>query len=284
MKKLIVLMTSAAMAAVMTAPVAANDRYRQKPPVVVSPDLSAPWVIQVDPQTGKKVKRRAQAQAQYPVQRQQQRRVNRQKATGIFALFLGNQQEEPRQKRRAAPQPGLVTVLPPEPVQTAALAAPRRKEIRPQLDPKFLPQEVAYDGVGKAGDIVIDGNSKFLYLIQSDGTARRYGVGVGKEGFEWKGTEKITDKKPWPTWRPPAEMIARERANGRILPAVMEGGEANPLGARALYLGDTLYRIHGTNAPWTIGTNVSSGCIRMRNEDVIDLYERVGVGTKVIVL
>ena len=153
-----------------------------------------------------------------------------------------------------------------------------------RLDPKFLPQQVAYDGPGKPGDIVIDSASKFLFLVQANGKARRYGVGVGKEGFGWAGTNPITRKAEWPGWTPPAEMIARERRKGRVLPAHMEGGPANPLGARALYLGDTLYRIHGTNAPWTIGTNVSSGCIRMRNEDVIDLYERVAVGTKVIVL
>lgn len=153
-----------------------------------------------------------------------------------------------------------------------------------QIDPIYLPQQVDYDGVGKPGDIVIDSNDKFYTSSSSGGTARRYGVGVGKEGMGWTRTETVTDKKVWPTWRPPAEMIVREREKGRILPAVMDGGPANPLGARALYLGDTLYRIHGTNAPWTIGTNVSSGCIRLRNEDVVDLYERVDVGTKVIVM
>ena len=112
---------------------------------------------------------------------------------------------------------------------------------------------------------------------------RRYGVGVGKAGFEWAGTNKITRKAEWPSWTPPKEMIARERKKGRELPPFMEGGPANPMGARALYLGSTLYRIHGTNQPWTIGQAVSSGCIRMRNEDVMDLYERVNIGAKVIV-
>lgn len=114
--------------------------------------------------------------------------------------------------------------------------------------------------------------------------ARRYGVGVGKDGFGWTGSHKITNKREWPDWRPPAEMIAREREQGRELPVHMVGGPLNPLGARALYLGSTLYRIHGTNAPWTIGQSVSSGCIRMRNEDVIDLYDRVKVGTNVVVI
>uniref|UniRef100_UPI0028963013 L,D-transpeptidase n=1 Tax=Tianweitania sp. TaxID=2021634 RepID=UPI0028963013 len=146
------------------------------------------------------------------------------------------------------------------------------------------PQMVAYDGGHKPGTIVIDTQSKFLYLVESDGQARRYGVGVGKEDFGWTGSETISNKREWPTWTPPAEMRAREKAKGKILPVTMEGGPANPLGARALYLGSTLYRIHGTNAPWTVGTNVSSGCIRMRNEDVTDLYERVRIGTKVVVI
>ncbi len=151
------------------------------------------------------------------------------------------------------------------------------------MDPVFLPQTVAYDGPEASGTIIIDTNERFLYLVQSNGTAKRYGVGVGKPGFEWAGTHKITRKAEWPGWTPPSEMIEREKAKGRILPIHMEGGPNNPLGARALYLGSTLYRIHGTNAPWTIGRAVSSGCIRMRNEDVMDLYGRVGVGTKVVV-
>ena len=109
-------------------------------------------------------------------------------------------------------------------------------------------------------------------------------MGTGKPGFEWSGTHSISQKKQWPDWRPPAEMITREAAKGHYLPTYMAGGPENPLGARALYLGSTLYRIHGTNQPWTIGRAVSSGCIRMRNEDVMDLYERVGVGTKVVVI
>ncbi|EEZ12896.1 ErfK/YbiS/YcfS/YnhG family protein, partial [Brucella melitensis bv. 1 str. Rev.1] len=138
-------------------------------------------------------------------------------------------------------------------------------------------------GKEKPGTIVIDTASRFLYLVQADGKARRYGVGVGKQGFSWKGTQRISRKAEWPTWTPPSEMIARERKKGRFLPARMDGGINNPLGARALYLGSTLYRIHGTNQPWTIGKAMSSGCIRMRNEDVTDLYERTPVGTRVVV-
>jgi lipoprotein-anchoring transpeptidase ErfK/SrfK len=165
-----------------------------------------------------------------------------------------------------------------------ASAARRAMPAAAVLDPIYLPQTVAYSGSHAPGTIVIDTASRFLYLVGDNGQAKRYGVGVGKEGFGWTGTETVTRKAEWPAWRPPAVMIERERAKGRILPAHMPGGPANPLGARALYLGSTLYRIHGTNQPETIGRAVSSGCIRMRNEDVIDLYTRVKVGTRVVVL
>ncbi len=127
---------------------------------------------------------------------------------------------------------------------------------------------------------MVDTPNKFLYLVEGNGRAMRYGIGVGRPGFTWSGVKSITAKREWPDWTPPAEMIARRPD----LPRHMEGGPENPLGARAMYLGSTLYRIHGSNEPWTIGTNVSSGCIRMRNEDVIDLYGRVNVGTKVVVM
>ena len=151
---------------------------------------------------------------------------------------------------------------------------------RPGLDPRFDKQMVRYDSREKAGTIVIDTRSKFLYLVQGNGTALRYGVGVGRPEFLWVGTKHVTRKREWPDWTPPPEMLVRRPD----LPRHMEGGPENPLGARAMYLGSSLYRIHGSNEPWTIGTNVSSGCIRMRNEDVVDLYERVKVGTKVVVL
>lgn len=161
--------------------------------------------------------------------------------------------------------------------QTAAVQPKRH------VDSIYLPTQVNYNGSQEPGTIIIDTSDRFLYLVQENGTAKRYGVGVGKQGFAWTGTEKITQKKVWPSWRPPAEMIEREKKKGRTLPTFMDGGPSNPLGARALYLGSTLYRIHGTNQPWSIGQAVSSGCIRMRNEDVEDLYTRVGIGTKVIV-
>jgi lipoprotein-anchoring transpeptidase ErfK/SrfK len=148
------------------------------------------------------------------------------------------------------------------------------------FDPRYEKQEVAYGGHEGAGTIVVDTPNKFLFLVQGNGRALRYGIGVGRPGFTWAGTKTISAKKEWPDWTPPAEMLARRPD----LPRHMEGGPENPLGARAMYLGSSLYRIHGSNEPWTIGTNVSSGCIRMRNQDVIDLYGRVNVGTRVVVL
>ncbi len=148
------------------------------------------------------------------------------------------------------------------------------------FDPKFEKQIVEYHGKESAGTIVVDTPNKFLFLIQGNGTALRYGIGVGRPGFTWSGVKQVSAKREWPAWTPPAEMLTRRPD----LPRHMEGGPENPLGARAMYLGSSLYRIHGSNEPWTIGTNVSSGCIRMRNEDVIDLYERVHVGARVIVI
>ena len=164
----------------------------------------------------------------------------------------------------------------------------RRLQQRRNPPAKYNRRTVAVRTNEQPGTIIIDTDRKFLYYITAPNRAIRYGVGVGKEGFEWNGTVAIKRKEEWPSWHPPASMRARERANGRILPAYMEGGPENPLGARALYLfeggRDTLYRIHGTNQPWTIGLNLSSGCIRMMNKDVEDLYARANIGTKVIVV
>lgn len=133
------------------------------------------------------------------------------------------------------------------------------------------------------GSIVVNTPERSLYLVTSTGQARRYKVGVGREGFQWSGNSKIVNKAEWPTWRPPQVMIEREAAKGHMLPDVMEGGPDNPLGARAMYIGGTMYRIHGTNNAGSIGGAVSSGCIRMMNTDVIDLYDRVKVGARVYV-
>lgn len=132
--------------------------------------------------------------------------------------------------------------------------------------------------------IVVNTAERRLYYVMPGGRAVKYGVGVGREGFTWAGTNRVTRKAEWPGWTPPSQMIRREAAKGRKLPAYMPGGPDNPLGARAMYIGSTLYRIHGTNQPWTIGQAMSSGCIRMANEDVVHLYDQVSIGTKVVVL
>jgi lipoprotein-anchoring transpeptidase ErfK/SrfK len=150
----------------------------------------------------------------------------------------------------------------------------------PAVDPIYDRQVVDYRGPEKPGTIIIDSPHFFLYLVMADGKALRYGIGVGRPGFAWSGVKQVSAMREWPDWTPPAEMLARRPD----LPRFMPGGPDNPLGARAMYLGSSLYRIHGSNEPWTIGTQVSSGCIRLRNEDVVDLYGRVKVGTKVIVL
>jgi lipoprotein-anchoring transpeptidase ErfK/SrfK len=166
-------------------------------------------------------------------------------------------------------------------------AAPQRQAYAPDADamryaadPRYVRQIVDYHGEEKPGTVIINTPERMLYLVEPGGKALRYGIGVGRPGFTWAGVKTVTMKKEWPDWRPPDEMLRRRPD----LPHYMPGGPENPLGARALYLGDTLYRIHGSNEPWTIGTQVSSGCIRMRNEDVIDLYGRVPVGTRVIVI
>jgi lipoprotein-anchoring transpeptidase ErfK/SrfK len=193
----------------------------------------------------------------------------------IEFLFGGNQ------AARYAEPPGSTYVQPPEQqyVYTGPAVNPAL-EPRYPIDPKYERQEVIYDGPEQPGTIVIDTPSKFLYLVEPGNRALRYGIGVGRPGFTWSGVHKVSAKKEWPDWVPPAEMLDRQPN----LPHFMAGGPNNPLGARAMYLGNTLYRIHGSNEPWTIGHNVSSGCIRLRNPDVIDLFERVKVGAKVVVL
>jgi lipoprotein-anchoring transpeptidase ErfK/SrfK len=145
---------------------------------------------------------------------------------------------------------------------------------------RFRRQIVNYPTREAAGTIIVDTPNTYLYYVLGNGQALRYGIGVGRDGFTWSGVQTVTRKAEWPAWTPPAEMIARQP----YLPRHMAGGPGNPLGARAMYLGGTIYRIHGTNMPETIGTQVSSGCIRLTNQDVSDLYSRVTVGTKVVVL
>src|SRR6266487_905783 len=148
-----------------------------------------------------------------------------------------------------------------------------------QLDPRFQRQVVFFRSNEPPGTIIVHTSERFLYVVQPGGRALRYGVGVGRAGFQWQGLLKISRKEEWPDWTPPEEMIERQP----YLPRWMAGGPGNPLGARALYLGNTVYRIHGTNQPQTIGSAVSSGCFRLVNPDVVDLYDRIPVGTKVVV-
>ena len=203
----------------------------------------------------------------------------------IEFLFGEGQNQGDRYSQQPAyqqqpPYPSQRPLLPPMEPQQSARQPELSEPGHPAFDPKFEKQLVEYDGKESAGTIVVDTPNKFLYLVQGNGKAMRYGIGVGRPGFTWSGVKQISAKKEWPDWTPPAEMLVRRPD----LPRHMEGGPQNPLGARAMYLGSSLYRIHGSNEPWTIGTNVSSGCIRMRNEDVIDLYGRVNVGAKVVVI
>jgi len=152
-------------------------------------------------------------------------------------------------------------------------------EAEEQLPPEFQRTVVYFRTTEAPGTIIVNTNERYLYVVQGGGRAIRYGIGVGREGFQWQGLLTISRKAEWPDWTPPPEMIARQP----YLPRFMAGGPGNPMGARALYLGHTVYRIHGTNQPQTIGSAVSSGCFRLVNADVIDLYNRIPVGTKVIV-
>jgi len=175
-----------------------------------------------------------------------------------------------------APAGVLVNQVPANRMQASLAPTPMAREIPSD----YLRREVDYPAGHRIGSIVIDTPNHYLYLVTAPGRAMRYGIGVGRPGFTWAGHKTISRKAEWPGWTPPPEMLKRRPD----LPRHMEGGPENPLGARALYLGSSMYRIHGTNEPWTIGQNVSSGCIRMMNDDVIDLYERVPVGAPVDIL
>jgi lipoprotein-anchoring transpeptidase ErfK/SrfK len=207
---------------------------------------------------------------------------------GFIEFLFGDAPQGNRYQRQPAYQPqpdygygGRRMLLPPmDPQQSMRREEQMIDPAQRPLDPMYEKQVVEYHGKESPGTIVIDTPNKFLFLVQGDGKALRYGVGVGRPGFTWSGVKTVSAKKEWPDWTPPPEMLVRRPD----LPRHMVGGPDNPLGARAMYLGSSLYRIHGSNEPWTIGTNVSSGCIRMRNEDVIDLYGRVNVGARVVVI
>jgi lipoprotein-anchoring transpeptidase ErfK/SrfK len=196
-------------------------------------------------------------------------------AIGAIA-FSGPASATPVQLFPFFPAPPMQFAPPP-----AVEAAPSDDEgVVRALPARLKRQIVGYAGREAAGTVIIDTPNTYLYYVLGGGQAIRYGIGVGRDGFTWSGVQQVSKKAEWPDWTPPPEMIARQP----YLPRHMAGGPGNPLGARAMYLGGTVYRIHGTNAPETIGTHVSSGCIRLTNEDVTDLYSRVNVGTRVIVL
>jgi lipoprotein-anchoring transpeptidase ErfK/SrfK len=216
------------------------------PPSLLSPDLNDPWVLQM-----KAGKRKPVLSMPTPTE------------NAVFS------------------PPQIDTSAEAQATQVAFTSFGESPKVRSyRLPPEFMPAVVPYPSSEKPGTMVIDTIGKHLYLIMGNNQALRYGVGVGRPGFEWAGVHHVTRMAEWPDWTPPPEMLKRKPG----LPRHMDGGPDNPLGARALYLGSTLYRIHGSNEPWTIGTAVSSGCIRMRNEDVSDLYQRVSVGAKVIVM
>jgi lipoprotein-anchoring transpeptidase ErfK/SrfK len=204
-------------------------------------------------------------------------------ALSAFA-FTGPAQAAPVQLFPFLPPPAFAAPQPLQPYQpyqaTPYQAAPSEDRDSVEMPARFRRQTVSYATREAPGTIIIDTPNTYLYYVLGNGQALRYGIGVGRDGFTWSGTQSITKKAEWPDWTPPPEMIARQP----YLPRHMAGGPGNPLGARAMYLGGTIYRIHGTNAPDTIGKHVSSGCIRLTNEDVTDLYSRVSVGAKVVVL
>lgn len=245
-----------------TGPADAQSRYATPPALTLSGDLASPWMLQLKPKR-RVATSRSRARAQRPAglarpgsSQYRKITIERRKATNAYSRTASVQRSG--------------TVL--------------RRSIAPSFRDELLPQIVDYYGSEAPGTVVVNTPERRLYLVLPGNKARRYGIGVGKPGFEWSGTHKVTRKTEWPDWRPPASMIAREKKKGRNLPAFMPGGPKNPLGARALYLGSTLYRIHGTNQNWSIGKAVSSGCIRMRNQDVMDLYQRVPVGARVKVI
>lgn len=188
--------------------------------------------------------------------------------------------------RKAQPRTIVKRSLAPARQETVEKKSASKKEF--ELDPKYYPQTVSYQTSQAPGTIVIETGTRFLYLVGSGGFARRYGVGVGRQALAWSGSAKIMRKAEWPRWTPTAGMIRREPEKYLKYKDGVKGGPKNPLGARALYLykgkRDTLFRIHGTTAPWTIGSARSNGCIRMVNDHVIDLYQRVPIGTKVVVI
>ncbi len=257
--------------AYQTPPAPRTGTYR---PAAQHPQPAAPQFAQPAPQ--QRLAFGYQTQQQYGYQDQQQGYVYQQQQGNNYQPQQGytNQpQQQPGYGYQPQQQPGYG-------VQPAYAPSTYGDMAQQAADPRYQRQVIEYRGGEPPGTIIIDTPHFFLYLVLDDGRALRYGIGVGRPGFTWAGVKSISAKREWPDWRPPDEMLARRPD----LPRYMPGGPDNPLGARALYLGSTLYRIHGSNEPGSIGTQVSSGCIRLRNEDIIDLYGRVKVGTKVVVI
>ena len=225
-----------------------------------------------------------ETQMQAPQEPRSYQRQESQLGGGFLEMLVTGRDPTSAGAPNYARQPQGVIVRPPvqATVSHAAYAPmqPPATALQRGMNPIFQRQEVEFAGSEKAGTIIVDTPNRFLFYVLGNGRALRYGIGVGRPGFEWAGVKTVTRKAEWPGWTPPPEMLLRRPD----LPRHMDGGPENPLGARALYLGSSMYRIHGTNEPNTIGQNVSSGCIRMMNEDVIDLYERARVGTKVVVI
>lgn len=303
------LLTLPAVAALFTAPAQAQTRspsYRDAPPpgAYESPLPRGYWIDDEDdqPPMGGSYRSRQMTQVPQGVPGRQEADVQPLPPPGFAtpdgrAPGYGHQLGQPAPDANNDPN----VARPPAAVGAAPAAAPGAAppaggnnstvmtlppEDQPETgQPKALPENlkkqlVDYTTKEPAGTIIIDTPNTYLYLVLGNGKALRYGIGVGREGFTWAGTERVSKMKEWPDWFPPTEMIERQP----YLPRMMAGGPGNPLGARALYLGNTLYRIHGTNQPSTIGQTVSSGCIRLLNEDIEDLYSRVQVGTRVVVL
>jgi lipoprotein-anchoring transpeptidase ErfK/SrfK len=229
----------------------------------LSPNLSAAWTLQITP-------RRANRRDKWKAKRPRALKRFKQKTYRLV--------KPSRRIKSKTHRSGVTTA------SVRRKSTKLRQSITSDFKPDLLPAIVSYNGEASPGTIIVNTIERRLYLVLPGNKARRYAVGVGKPGFEWAGTHKVSRKTEWPDWRPPAEMIERERKKGRNLPKFVAGGVKNPLGARALYLGSSIYRIHGTTQNWSIGKAVSSGCIRMRNEDVMDLYDRVPVGAKVKVI
>ncbi len=270
------LFSAAIVAAALVLPVSqaeAGSRYATPPSLSVGTSVSSPWMLQLKP------KRRA-------VSRREMNRLKRLRARRHGQTRLQRLRATAPARQRSRQLFGTRRATPP-PTHTASVrrnSGALRSSITPNFRADLLPTVVDYPSSDEPGTIIVNTPERRLYVVMEGGKARRYAIGVGKPGFEWRGTHRVSRKAEWPDWRPPASMIAREKKKGRILPKFMAGGPDNPLGARALYLGSSIYRIHGTNQDWSIGKAVSSGCIRMRNEDVMDLYERIPIGTRVRVI